>query len=537
MAEGQKRVIQNVVSSFNRDQEERETELRAGSLELPYYDVRKVELAPDNLSLISVQEAQMGIVPLFKKGDSLIVGVADPNGRSIGTVLEYLAKHYKVEQALISWSAVKDALPHYEGLTRQELEEERDYEIALAEESMTFKELEAQLNSAPLKDVLKFILSAAIHAKTSDIHLEPQKDGCRIRFRIDGILHIVGMLRQDRYEYVLSQIQLASGMKLNVEEAQEGRLEINLKENTVNVRVETMPTLYGDDIALRLFNTQATMLELKDLGLSDYNRAIVEDVLARPQGMVLVVGPTGAGKTTTIYAVLNRLNVPGLKIITLEDPIEYALPGVAQSQISEGGTFSDRLKSVLREDPDIIMVGEIRDAETANVALHAALTGHMMVSTFHANNAAAALGLLKEITDNNSLLSAGINLIVAQRLVRRLCDNCKRESKPGVEEYEFATRVFNSIPEDLRAGKQLSFYEPVGCDSCNGLGYEGRVGIFELLPLSVELQKLINKEEITVAEIQEAGLQSGMISMEQDGVLKVIDGITSIEEIARAVRE
>jgi type II secretory ATPase GspE/PulE/Tfp pilus assembly ATPase PilB-like protein len=537
MPEGTQRVIHNVVSSYNRDEEEQAVEARAAGLGLPYYDVRKLELAPDNLSLISAQEAQMGIVPLLKRGDSLIVGVAEPGSKSITTILEYLSGFFKVEQALISWDAVKDALPPYQGLTRQDLDEEKDYEIELAEASMTFKELEAQLNSASLREVLKFILSAAIHAKSSDIHLEPQKEDCRIRFRIDGVLHVVGILKRERYDYVLSQIELASGMKLNVDEAQEGRLEIDLKNSVVNVRVETMPTLYGDDVALRLFNTDASLLELKDLGLSDYNRNIVEELLARPQGMVLVVGPTGAGKTTTIYAILNRLNEPGLKIITLEDPIEYALPGIAQSQISEGSTFSDRLKAVLREDPDIVMVGEIRDAETADVALHAALTGHLMVSTFHANNAAAALGLLKEITENNSLLSSGINLIIAQRLVRKLCDKCKKSANPTTEEYEFATRVFESIPEEMRVGKQLAFNEPVGCDACNGLGYLGRVGIFELLPLTVELQKIINREDVTIAEIQSAAQQSGMITMEQDGLVKVIEGVTSLEEVMRAVKE
>lgn len=537
MTEGPQRVIQGVVSSFNRDAEEKEVEKRAAELGMPYYDIRSIELAPDNLSLVSVQEAQMGLVPLLKKGDSLIVGVAEPGSRSTATIIDYLSKFFKVEQALISWNAVKDALPHYQGLSRQDLDEEKDYEIELADASMTFKELEAQLNSATLREILKFILSAAIHAKSSDVHLEPQKDGCRIRFRIDGVLHIVGILKKDRYDYVLSQVELASGMKLNVDEAQEGRLEIDLKNKVVNVRVETMPTLYGDDIALRLFNTEAATLDLKDLGLSDYNRAIVEDLLARPQGMVLVVGPTGAGKTTTIYAILNRLNEPGLKIITLEDPIEYALPGIAQSQISEGSSFSERLKAVLREDPDIVMVGEIRDAETAGVALHAALTGHLMVSTFHANNAAAALGLLKEITDNNSLLSAGINLIIAQRLVRKLCDKCKKPTTATTEEYEFTSQVYEAIPEQQRAGKEIAFYEAVGCDACNGLGYQGRIGIFELLPLSVELQKLISRDEITIAEIHDAAQKSGMLTMEQDGILKVIDGITSIEEVMRAVKE
>lgn len=535
--EGNKRVIQDVVSSFNRNEKEQEVEEKATGLGMSYYDLRKIELQPDVLSLISDAEAILGIVPILKKGDDIIVGVFSPDSPKIEKIVEYLGEHFKVEKALISIESVKDALPHYEGLHKQELEEKRDYEIELADSSITFKELEEQLNSAVLRDILKFILSAAIHAKSSDVHLEPQKEGARIRFRIDGVLHIVGQLKKERFEYVLSQIELASGMKLNVDEAQEGRLEVSIKGAVVNIRVETMPTLYGDDIALRLFNTEATMLELKDLGLSDYNRSIIEDVLARPQGMILVVGPTGAGKTTTVYAVINRLNEPGLKIITLEDPIEYAIPGVAQSQINEGDSFGKRLKAVLREDPDIVMVGEIRDAETADVALHAALTGHMMISTFHANNAAAAVGLLKEITENNSLLSSGINLIIAQRLVRKLCEKCKESYELSKEEYEFAQRVFNDTPPEVKQDKSLKFFEAEGCESCNMLGYSGRIGIFEMMPLSVEMQKLINRKEITIAEIQEAAKKSGMVTMEQDGLLKAIDGVTSLEEIMKAVRE
>ncbi|MDD3480881.1 MAG: GspE/PulE family protein [Patescibacteria group bacterium] len=535
--EGNKRVIGDVVSSYNRDEKEEAVEARAAELGLPYYDVRKMELAPDVLSFVSVDEAQKGIVPLLRKGDSLIVGVADVKNENIEKIIDYLSEHFTVERALISWDAVKDAITHYEGLHKQELEEERDYEIQLADSAMTFKELEAELNSAALRDILKFILSAAISAKSSDIHIEPQKTGARIRFRIDGVLHVVGELKKERYDYILSQVELAAGMKLNVNEAQEGRLEVVIKGKTVNVRVETMPTLYGHDISLRLFNTESTMLELKDLGLSDYNRGIVEKMLANPQGMVLVVGPTGAGKTTTIYAILNRLNEPGLKIITLEDPIEYALPGIAQSQIEEGSSFSIRLKAVLREDPDIVMVGEIRDAETADVALHASLTGHLMVSTFHANNAAAALGLLKEITDNNSLLSAGINLVIAQRLVRRLCSDCKKEYQLTQEEYEHAQSVFNEIPEELKKDKTLTFFESAGCDKCNGLGFSGRIGIFEMLPLTVEMQKLLTREDITITELQEAAKKSGMVTMEQDGLLKAIDGVTALSEVMRAVKE
>lgn len=532
-----KRIIGDVVSSYNRDEKEEIIAEKAAKVNLPYFDVRNIEIPTDILSLVSKEEAQKGALPIIKKGDELTVGMPNPASEDARAIVEYLSEFFKVTVALISWDGIKDILPKYEGLRKQKLVKEKDYEIKIGETAMTFEELAAEINTAPLKEILKYILSAAIHADSSDIHIEPQEEGARLRFRIDGVLHIIGKLDKERYDYVVSQIQLSSGMKLNVDEAQEGRFEIIIKEATVNVRVESMPTLHGQDIALRLFNTDATMLQLQDLGLSDYNREILENVLARPQGMVLVVGPTGAGKTTTIYAILNRLNEPGLKLITLEDPIEYAVPGISQSQIEEDSSFSIRLKAVLREDPDIIMVGEIRDAETADVALHAALTGHMMISTFHANNAASAIGLLKEITNNNKLLASGINLIIAQRLTRKLCGKCRKEYQPTEEEYSFAQRVFNGIPEEERKNKSLRFFQSEGCEFCGNLGYSGRIGIFEMLPLTVELQKLINQEDITISEIQDAAKKSGMITMEQDGLLKAINGTTSLEEVMKAVRE
>lgn len=532
---GSNTTIKSVVDSYNRDEKEEAVAQKAAELDLPYLDLRQESLAPDTLSLISVEEAQKGIIPISKKGKELTVGVANPNSPEIEKVLEYLSKFFNLKKCLISWESVKDAIPSYRGLHKQKLEEERDYEIKIVDSAVTFKELEEQLNTAPLKDILKAILAAAVASNSSDIHIEPQKEGARVRFRIDGVLHVVGQLKKERYDYLLSQTELASGMKLNVDEAQEGRLEANIKGTNVNIRVETMPTLYGDDIALRLFNITNSMLDISSLGLSDATREIIESSLDIIQGMILVVGPTGAGKTTTIYAILNRLNQPGIKIITLEDPIEYTIPGISQSQINEKEGFSKRLKAVLREDPDIVMVGEIRDAETADVALHAALTGHLMISTFHAVDTAAALGLLREITDNNSLLSAGIKLLISQRLVRKLCQNCKKEVRLTAEEYEYAQRIFNGLPEEIKEGRALTFYESEGCEKCEGLGFKGRTGIFEVMPLNVELQKLISRDKVTVAEIKEAAKKSGMITMAQDGILKAIEGTTSVAELIRVI--
>jgi type IV pilus assembly protein PilB len=529
--------LQNVVSSFNRDQKEEMIHRRADELGMLYFDLRKVELSPDVLSYVDKNQATMGIIPVSKKNKEIILGVADPKKPEAEQVTQYLSKYYKVQKALISWEGVKETLPLFDGLKKQILDVPNDYEIQAFETAVTFTDLAGQINSAPLQNILKFIVSASIQSNVSDIHLEPQKDGARLRFRIDGVLHIIGELNAERFKYVLSQIEMASGMKLNVDEAQEGRFEIVLKDKNISVRVETMPTLYGDDISLRIFNTEATMLALTELGLYDYDKIILHKALARPQGMILVVGPTGAGKTSSIYAILNELNKPEVKIITLEDPIEYALPGITQSQIHEDESFNIRLKAVLREDPDIIMVGEIRDAETVNVALHAALTGHVMVSTFHANNAATALNLLKEISTDDNLLASAINLIIGQRLVRKLCPTCRQTYTPSPEEAAFAKEIYESIPQELKGTKKYEFYESPGCAACNDLGFLGRIGIFELLPLSVELQKVVSRDDITVTEIQEVAKHSGMVTMEQDGIMKALDGITSISEVMKVVKE
>lgn len=536
--EGPKKTnLDSVVSSFNRDEREHEVREKAEQLGMPYFDVRGIEISPDVLSLVGKAEAQKGIIPISQKGKELTLGAANPKSPEAQKTFKYLAKHFKATLALISWDSVKDILPRFEGLNKQILDRPSDYEIQALETPLTFKELETQINNAPLQDILKFVVTMAVQSGASDIHLEPQKEGARVRFRIDGVLHIVGNLVPDRFKYILSQIELASGMKLNVDEAQEGRLEVKMKDKNLGIRVETMPTLYGDDISLRLFNTETTMLKLTDLGFYDYSRKVLDEALTRPQGMILLVGPTGAGKTSTIYAILNELNTTEVKVITLEDPIEYALPGATQSQIREDESFFERLKAVLREDPDIVMVGEIRDPETADTALQAALTGHVMISTFHANNAATALARLRELSKERALMAPAINLIIAQRLVRKLCTTCRKPYAPNEQELVFAKKVFEEIPAEVIGDRKLRFYISDGCEACNGIGYLGRTGIFELLTMTKEIQKIISKSDLMVTEIQDLAKQGGMVTMEQDGLLKALDGVTSISEVMKKIKE
>lgn len=536
MTEGNPKTIRDAVLSYNRAEEEARVEQKAKQLGLLYFDVRGKEFSPDVISLLSAEEAKKGVVPLAKKEKRVIIGSPNPTSPETKRIFDYLSKYYTVEVALISWDAVKDLIPRFEGTVKQDLESRPDYEVRAAANPITFKELGAKLSAVPLQDMLGNLVRVAIDTNSSDIHIEPERDGARIRLRIDGVLHVAAKISTERFNYFLSQIELTGGMKLNSNQSQEGRFEVNVGGRTVSVRVETMPTLYGDDISLRIFNTEATMLLMDDLGINDYQRKIIDRAVSRPQGMILVVGPTGAGKTSTTYAILNTLNKPEVKIITLEDPIEYALTGITQSQIDEGENFYERLKAVLREDPDIVMVGEIREKETAEVALHAALTGHVMISTFHANDAPTALSLLKEITGNQTLLASAINMIVAQRLVRRLCD-CKKVHQPTPEEKQFIESTLLGVPKEVLGERKIETYEPVGCSKCSNLGYRGRLGIFEVLSPSVEFQKVMVRPEITVAEIKDTALKSGMITMEQDGVIKALDGLTAVSEVMKAIRE
>lgn len=535
--EGKKTKISDIVNSFNRDEREMAIREKAIQMNLPYYDSRQLEISPDVLSYVSKEEAAQGVIPISKKGKQIVLGIADLNKPEARKIAEELNRFIKVKLAIISWESAKELLPHYAGLKKHNLEKHKDYEILATDEVITFSQLIEKFNSAPIQDILKFIVSAAIENDASDIHFEPKEKGAQVRFRIDGVLHIIGELNEERFKYVLSQIELASGLKLNVNEAQQGRLEVIIGGKDISVRVETMPTLYGDDISLRIFNEEAVTLSLEDLGLYDYHKTIIEDAIQRPQGMILVVGPTGAGKTSTIYAVLNKLNKPEIKIVTLEDPIEYSLNGITQSQINEGESYYTRLKAVLREDPDIVMVGEIRDSDTVDVALHAALTGHVMISTFHATNATTAISLLKQISKDNTLLATALNIIVAQRLVRRICPDCKKEYTPQGNEAQFVQKILSQMPDSLKAAHPIHFYKSVGCDKCSGIGYKGRIAIFEILVPSVDFQKLIYRNDITQPELQTAARQLGMITMEEDGLLKALDGVTSVSEVMKAVRE
>jgi len=371
----------------------------------------------------------------------------------------------------------------------------------------------------------------------SDIHIEPGEQDAVIRFRIDGVLHVAATISsKEKYKYLLSQVELRSGLKLNANYPQNGRFKVKFDKDELAVRIEVMPSLYGSDIVIRIFNVQAGLLNISDLGIRDIQMPLLESALIRPHGMILIVGPTGSGKTTTIYSILNKLNAPEIKLITLEDPIEYTLPGATQSQINEGEDFAGRLKAVLREDPDIIMLGEIRDGETAKTALQAAITGHLLITTLHANDAVTSVPRIIGLVEDASSFLDSVNIIIAQRLVRKICTNCIEEYKPTDNEMIEINKIIDTLPLEHKPKKSPEFFHGKGCKECNEIGYKGRLGIFELLHISPDFQRAVI-ENNTLHELKAVAIKGGMLTMEQDGFLKAIEGIMDISEVLKVIKE
>ncbi len=394
---------------------------------------------------------------------------------------------------------------------------------------------EAVKKRVPTTDLVATIFSSAAALKASDAHFESEKEDALLRFRLDGLLYDITRFPRDVYEDILGRIKLVSGLKLNVSDApQDGRFTILRSGDEIEVRASTVPSEYGETAVLRLLDPKAVALNLGDLGLRADDLDIAEKELKKPNGMILVTGPTGSGKTTTLYAFLKKVHNSELKTITIEDPIEYHLTGIEQTQVdSESGyDFASGLRSILRQDPDVILVGEIRDLETAEVAMHAALTGHVVLSTLHTNDAAGALPRLIDLGTKPAIIGPALNLIVAQRLVRRLCEYCKTEIAINPELAENIKKFINGLSKRVdKTAIEPKIYSAKGCDKCHN-GYRGRIGVFELLGVDDALESLIVKE-VTEEAVRKFAKEQGMVEMQSDGILKVFSGVTTLDEVER----
>jgi type II secretory ATPase GspE/PulE/Tfp pilus assembly ATPase PilB-like protein len=391
-------------------------------------------------------------------------------------------------------------------------------------------------------ELISVILYGSIILDSSDIHIEPEKEDIRLRVRIDGILHEVLKLEEKEYKTILSRIKLLSSLKLNItNKPQDGRFSIVAQNTLIEIRTSSLPSEYGETIVLRILNPK-NLIEIEALGLRKDLVDILNKEINRPHGMIIVTGPTGSGKTTTLYAVLKRLNSPEIKIITIEDPIEYHIQGISQTQVdpSKGYTFASGLRSIVRQDPDVILVGEIRDKETAEIALQASLTGHLVLSTLHTNDAAGAVARLVDLGVETSSIAPALNIVIAQRLPRKVCKNCFRLEKPSEEEMLKIKTKLKNVKKDFLPPvffeKDFKIPKAQGCENCNFTGYKGRIGIYEFFLVDDEIEKLIIKKP-SMVEIRDKAIEKGMILMYQDGLIKVLEKTTTIEEIDRVVGE
>ncbi|OGL96818.1 hypothetical protein A2318_04130 [Candidatus Uhrbacteria bacterium RIFOXYB2_FULL_45_11] len=419
-----------------------------------------------------------------------------------------------------------------------------DEELQIFQSKMkSYGDVQGVIGSASITDIITIVIAAALQFGTSDIHIEAEEKKIIIRLRIDGILQEVASLDADLWKKIIARIKLISGLKINVtDRPQDGRFTIFLKSGDTDVRVSTIPTAYGESVVMRILKPSAINVEFSQLGYRPLAEKRLLKEIEKPHGMVMTTGPTGSGKTTTLYAILRKLNTPGVKIITLEDPVEYKLEGINQSQIdhSKNYTFAGGLRSILRQDPDVVMVGEIRDLETADVAINAALTGHLLLSTLHTNDAAGAIPRFISMGVKPFLLAPALNAIIGQRLTRKICTNCKEQVQLSPEQLEFVKKVASAIPaesgEVVAAETEWKFFKGKGCDACNKSGYKGRLGIYEILTMSDEIKASMS-EQISEYQVRELAKKQGMTTMQQDGILKVLDGLTTVDEILRVAGE
>ena len=390
-----------------------------------------------------------------------------------------------------------------------------------------------------ISEVLEIILGAALSLEASDIHIEPQEKQIRLRLRLDGVLQDVLSFDRHTYQLLLSRIKLVSELKLNVHDrAQDGRFTIRAQKMDIEVRTSILPGPYGESIVLRVLNPKTIALAFEDLGMHPYLQKMMIKEIKKPNGMILTTGPTGSGKTTTLYAFLKKIYSAEIKIITIEDPIEYHLKGISQTQVDpeKGYSFANGLKAIVRQDPDIIMVGEIRDLETAEIAIHAALTGHLVLSTLHTNTAAGTIPRLLDLGIKPNVFAPAINVAMAQRLVRKLCTKCKKQYTPNQKEQLKIKHLINNLPKGIKKPKldKIKIWQANKCPECNNTGYKGRIGIFEAFNVNEKIERLIFQYP-SETQIEKAALEAGMLTMQQDGILKVLNGLTSLKELERVV--
>ncbi|MBQ9484773.1 Flp pilus assembly complex ATPase component TadA [Candidatus Saccharibacteria bacterium] len=530
-----------------RENDEQATAGRARILGLPYLDTRKFEeTIPLTQDLLEIDQMHKDfILPLHKGGNEdhyqFLVTSQTPRSLIQKMRQEYADKGEKVDFFLISGSAYKVLMLRYDPPKEVHYD---DIKIAGEGDSETIAAVSQTLNTVSTEKVFDFLIDQADKLGASDIHIENMRGEIRIRMRVDGMLHPVADIDKTRYRIFMGELSSRANVSTASNKPQSGHMQKEVTRDgashVLNIRVETIPTMYGQDAVLRLFNFDESLLNLDLLGLSEEERHEIDEVISHPRGMVLMVGPTGSGKSTTLYSMLNALNTTERKIITLEDPIEYGITGISQIPINtnNGGSFAEGLRSVLRLDPDVVMVGEIRDADTAKTAIQASITGHLVLSSFHANSTAAAFARMIDLIGVNPIFATSIRLIVAQRLLRKLSDS--KKERPATEaEVRYIKKVLDEVADEKKTGidfNNIKLYDPVTTEN-DPFGYSGRMVVMEQMKIEEDVQNFIRGDvaDINTELIEKAAKKHGMLTLEQKGVLAALRGDTTLEEVSRVI--
>lgn len=541
------------IAKLRQKEEEDFLQIMSAKHGIPYADLAGVPVDTGAVGLLKEDIARTALVaPFDLSNKKLKVGLFSPTQSNTKEVLASLQERgYSLEQYLVSHASLEKVWSRYKEISGATKSEAGVIDISgenmegLIKKFTTIDDVSRVLNTTVtektarhISNIFSVIVAGAIGIHASDIHIEPTEEEIRVRYRIDGVLHDVATLPSEIYRLFSSRLKLLAGLKLNIgAESQDGRFSIKIADTEIEVRVSIVPGAYGEGVVMRILNPQSINVTLEDIGLSPRLLAIIDKEIHKPHGMLLNTGPTGSGKTTSLYAFLKRIYSPEIKMITIEDPIEYHMKGVSQTQVDDkkGYSFLDGIRAALRQDPDVIMVGEIRDSETAKVAINAALTGHMVFSTLHTNTAAGAIPRLIDLGVTPKILGSSLTVALAQRLARKLCSECKKEDTPDEREQKIIDEVAAVIKEKVGETVQTKkVWRAVGCTKCNNTGYKGRLGIFEAVLMDANIEALLDTIP-SEREIREAAKKQGILNMREDGIEKILAGTTSFDEVERVV--
>lgn len=539
------------LAELHEQEEEQLAQILSRKYGVEYVDLTRVSVDTDALKLIDEKRAKESMVAAFRKaGKKIFLAVRSPARQEVKQIIEYLKRlGYDTRLFMVSTNSLRHAWSHYKDISHasaseagmlnvalDEIEKIRNEVHTLEDLILYFDEILSGKGAHKVSRLLEVILGGGLALGVSDVHIEPEDEFIRIRFRLDGVLTNVSEIKPSVYKLLLSRIKLLSGMKLNIKnKAQDGRFSVNVGDKEIEIRSSIIPGAYGETVVMRLLDPDNIGLSLTDLGFDDYTLSVFKHEISKPNGMILNTGPTGSGKTTTLYAFLKYIFKPEIKIITLENPVEYHLEGIVQTQITKNYSFAQGLRAILRQDPDVIMVGEIRDPEVAEVAVHAALTGHLVFSTLHTNNAAGTFPRLIDLGVRPETLSASLNITMAQRLTRKLCNHCKKAVPLQGEDLRLAKLILRFIPRREEIGEISNVvYEAVGCDKCGQTGYKGRIAVVEAIQMDPKVEEVVRRDP-TEIEIWKAARHQKLRRMYEDGLLKVLNGMTSFDELRRVV--